>query len=247
MAQEALHSQNQDLIDLNATKDKFFSIIAHDLRGPVGSMHSLLELISEPEIQLDEEKHLELLNVMKEVSKTTFNLLENLLIWANSQRGSIEFSPKYYDLHKLVELNISLFRQVTLNKQISVINHVKTGCVRFFDYNMINTVIRNLVNNAIKFSHTNGKISVSAVETPGYLKVTVKDSGTGMKPSTIDQLFKIDTVSKSMKGTNGESGTGLGLLLCKEFVLKHSGDIMVESEPEKGSSFSFTIPNKLLV
>ncbi len=244
-AEDAVRQKNKDLEDLNATKDKFFSIIAHDLRGPVGSMHSLLELISDPEIQMDKDQYFELLNVMKDVSKTTFDLLENLLIWANSQRGYIEYAPKYCNLNKLVQLTISLFSQAALNKEIKLVNNVRSGCIGFFDYNMINTVIRNLVNNAIKFTDTKGEVSVSATESPDCLRVNINDTGTGMKQETIGKLFKIDTVSKSNKGTNGETGTGLGLLLCKEFIDKHSGTITVESERGKGSTFSFEIPNKL--
>jgi len=241
-AEDAVRQKNKDLEELNATKDKFFSIIAHDLRGPVGSMHSLLELISEPDIQMDKDQHFELLNVMKDVSKTTFDLLENLLIWANSQRGYIEYAPKYCNLNKIVELTISLFSQAALNKEIKLVNNVRSGCIGFFDYNMINTVIRNLVNNAIKYTDIKGEVSVSASESSDFLKVNINDTGTGMKQGTIENLFKLDTVSKSTKGTKGENGTGLGLLLCKEFIDKHSGTIIVESEPGKGSEFKFTIP-----
>ena len=244
-AEKALLQKNQDLEELNATKDKFFSIIAHDLRGPIGSMHSLLELISEPDIQTDQDQYYELLNVMKDVSKTTFDLLENLLIWANSQRGSIEFTPKFYNLHKLVEQNISLFTQAARNKEITLVNKVPSSCVGYFDYNMINTVVRNLLNNAIKYTRLHGNISVSAMVSPPFIDVSVSDNGVGMKPETIGKLFKIDTVSKSATGTAGESGTGLGLLLCMEFIKKHSGNMKVESEPGSGSTFSFSIPNIL--
>ena len=244
-AEKALLQKNKDLEELNATKDKFFSIIAHDLRGPIGSMHSLLELISEPDIQTDKEQYYELLNVMKDVSKTTFDLLENLLIWANSQRGSIEFLPKFYNLHKLVEQNISLFTQAARNKEITLVNKVPASCVGYFDYNMINTVVRNLLNNAIKYTRQQGNVSVTAVVSPPFIDVSVSDDGVGMKPETISKLFKIDTVSKSTTGTAGESGTGLGLLLCNEFVKKHAGNIKVQSEPGSGSTFMFSIPNNL--
>jgi len=242
-AEKAVLQKNKDLEELNATKDKFFSIIAHDLRGPIGSMHSLLELISEPDMQTDQEQYLELLNVMKDVSKTTFNLLENLLIWANSQRGYIEFAPKFYNLNKLVEQNISLLSQAARNKDITLVNMVSGRCVGFFDNNMINTVIRNLLNNAIKFTMHGGVVEVIASDPTDFLEVSVRDNGMGMKPEIIDKLFKIDTVSKSSAGTAGESGTGLGLLLCKEFISKHNGTITVESEPGNGSTFTFSIPN----
>jgi signal transduction histidine kinase len=208
-------------------------------------MHSLLELISEPDIQTDKEQYYELLNVMKDVSKTTFDLLENLLIWANSQRGSIEFLPKFYNLHKLVEQNISLFTQAARNKEINLVNKVPASCVGYFDYNMINTVVRNLLNNAIKYTRQQGNVSVTAVVSPPFIDVSVSDDGVGMKPETISKLFKIDTVSKSTTGTAGESGTGLGLLLCNEFVKKHAGNIKVQSEPGSGSTFMFSIPNNL--
>ncbi|MFN8135218.1 MAG: HAMP domain-containing sensor histidine kinase [Bacteroidales bacterium] len=182
---------------------------------------------------------------MKDVSKTTFDLLENLLIWANSQRGSIEFTPKYYNLHKLVEQNISLFTQAARNKEITLVNKVPVSCVGYFDYNMINTVVRNLLNNAIKYTQLHGNVSVSAVVSPPFIDVSVTDDGVGMKQETISNLFKIDTISKSTTGTAGESGTGLGLLLCYEFIKKHAGNIKVESEPGFGSTFSFSIPNIL--
>lgn len=243
-AEEAVLRKNIDLEELNATKDKFFSIIAHDLRGPVGSMNSLLELISEPDLQIDKEKYYELLNVMKDVSKTTFNLLENLLIWANSQRGCIEYAPKYYNLNKLIDPIISLYSQAALNKEIQLQNKVKNSCIGFFDFDMINTVIRNLVNNAVKYTCAKGEVSIEAIETPDYLEISISDKGTGMKQSVIDNLFRPDTISKSVTGTKGETGTGLGLLLCKEFIDKHSGKITVESTIGKGSTFSFQLPQK---
>ena len=245
IAEDSVRQKNQDLEELNATKDKFFSIIAHDLRGPVGSMNSLFDLISDPGMQMDKERYFELLNVMKDVSKTTFDLLENLLIWANSQRGYIEYAPKYYNLNKLVEQTISLFSQAAHNKGITLLNNVSSSSVGFFDYNMINTIIRNLVNNAIKYTDLKGEVSISAKETAEYLQVYITDTGTGMNKETVDKLFKLDTVSKSVTGTNGESGTGLGLLLCKEFTDKHSGKIRVESNLGKGSTFIFELPKKL--
>jgi len=244
LAEEAIQRKNKDLEELNATKDKFFSIIAHDLRGPIGSMNSLLELISEPDIQVDREKNFELLNVLKDVSKTTFDLLENLLIWAGSQRGIIEFNPKFYNLNKLVEHNLSLFSQAAKHKGITLNNEVQSGCIAYFDYNMINTVTRNLINNSIKYSNLNGSVTISVRETADNLEVSVKDAGIGIRKETLDKLFRIDSVSTSRIGTCGEKGTGLGLILCKEFIDKHEGKIGVESEPEKGSTFSFELPKR---
>lgn len=233
--------QNAELRELNATRDKFFSIIAHDLRGPIGNMLSISEMISEKG-QVDEETMYTFLEMQKELSQDTFQLLENLLIWARSNTNRIEFEPDMLDLNYLIKECIEVLNLQAQKKNISVLDLTPAGCKVFADENMMHLVIRNLLSNAIKFTPQGGKVSIFANSGPDQSTIiSVKDTGIGIPAEMLDKIFRID-VSNKRAGTDGESSNGLGLLLCKEFVEKHKGSIWVESEENSGSEFSFLIP-----
>lgn len=236
--------QNADLRELNATKDKFFSIIAHDLRGPIGNMLSISEMISERG-QVDEDTLFMFLKLQKELSKDTIQLLENLLIWARSNTNRIDFEPVSMDLNLLIKESIEGANVQAMNKNISISDTTNTKFEVIADENMIRLVLRNLISNAIKFTPQGGQISISVNSgSDRSTIISVKDSGIGIPPDMLEKLFSIDSSNKRY-GTDGESSSGLGLVLCKEFAEKHRGNISVESEEGKGSEFSFSIPEKV--
>lgn len=236
-----IEQKNLELLELNATKDKLFAIIGHDLRGPLGSFVTLIELLISRDDLKDTEKLLKILNVIKNSASTTYDLLENLLSWAKSQRNEIVFKPEAISLNKIMSEIIDLFSQLTREKQISIINHIPDNTTVVADKNMITTVIRNLVSNAIKFTANGKQISLFASKNETEHIITIKDEGVGIPQEDLSKLFNKNE-HISTRGTNNEKGSGLGLLLCKDFVEKHHGKIWVDSEPEKGSEFTFTIP-----
>lgn len=237
-----LSKSNEELNKLNASKDKFFSIIAHDLKGPVGNLNSFLNFMTDQSDKISKEEFQKDLILLQSSSKKIKDLLENLLTWSRSQRGDIQYNPDNFDLQRLIQSNMLLFESSVNNKKISLLNKVQSGIAGYFDYEMIKTVFRNLISNAIKYTNTNGSITISSRELDTFIEITIEDTGTGMNYSMSQNLFRIDVKHFSTDGTNGEKGTGLGLILCKEFIDKHGGKIWVESEEGKGSKFKFTIP-----
>jgi two-component system sensor histidine kinase/response regulator len=171
----------------------------------------------------------------------TLRLLENLLEWANSQRGKISFNPIPIKLKELFNEEFSVLNGVAKGKNIELKSSLFDNLMIIADKNMIKTILRNLISNAIKFTHKNGKVEVKAIAINNQVKISVSDSGIGMTKETIAKLFRIDA-NQSTPGTENEKGTGLGLVLCKEFIEKHGGKIWVESESGKGSTFKFSIP-----
>jgi len=241
LQKEKVEEQREELKDLNATKDKFFSILAHDLKNPFSNLYSMSELISENYESLDEAEKVIMLKNINKSTEFIYNLLENLLTWSKSQRGRIEYNPTKFSLTNLIQENINLHRVPAENKGVSIQSGLKDDIQAYGDREMINTVMRNLINNAVKFTDKGGSVEVSANELDGFIEVHVKDKGVGISPENLQKLFHIDVKFKST-GTEGETGTGLGLILCKEFVEKNGGSIRVESEEGSGSSFIFTIP-----
>jgi PAS domain S-box-containing protein len=238
--EEKLKENEKRLKELNATKDKFFSIIAHDLSNPIGSIVNFTELLSRNFIEYSDDSKEEIIKALNESSKHTFELLQNLLEWSRSQTGQIKFSPVIFNSSEVVDENVNLMKSSADTKKVSLKSKVKSNHKAFADKNMINTVIRNLISNAIKFTES-GNVTISSETEDDYIKISVIDTGVGIKKEDIDKLFKIEE-SISSEGTSGEKGTGLGLILCKEFVEKHDGKIWVESKVGKGSKFIFTIP-----
>lgn len=239
---EQLYKNNEELNKLIASKDKFFSIIAHDLKGPVGNLNSFLNFMTSQYENISKEEFKKDLSLLENASQKIKDLLENLLTWARSQKGDIQYKPENYSLTKLIQANMMLLESSAANKKISVINQVPEEMKGFFDYQMITTVMRNLISNAIKYTKSNGQITISGKEKDGFVEICVEDNGVGMSKEVCENLFKIDVKHFSTEGTGGEKGTGLGLILCKEFVDKHLGEMLVESEIGKGSKFKFTIP-----
>lgn len=229
----------------NQDKDQLFSIIAHDLRGPVGTLDALLELLVNEEEDIPQKEQQEILFRLKETSKTTYELLENLLMWSLSQKDEISFQPGKNNICEIIQSNILLFNESARIKKISLTNSCKDQITAKFDKEMINLVIRNFLNNAIKYTEEEGEISVLSRLENGELIVEIKDSGIGIEKEKLKGLFQINTQNISTNGTKGERGSGLGLYLCSDFIKRHDGHIRVESELGKGSIFSFRIPIRI--
>jgi CheY-like chemotaxis protein len=237
-----LRAQSKKLQELNATKDRFFSIIAHDLRGPLGGFMGLTEMMADDNQYFTESEKKEMMSDLSHSARNTFSLLENLLEWSQMDRGFTEFKPKKLYLLDVVTECISIVAGPAKGKMIGLIAQITNEPIVFADKNMIQTVIRNLLSNAIKFTPKGGEVTISAkAGENNRMVISVKDTGIGMREELRNNLFRIDANTKR-PGTEGEQSTGLGLLLCKEFVEKHGGEIWVESVPDQGSVFSFTVP-----
>jgi signal transduction histidine kinase/ligand-binding sensor domain-containing protein len=240
MQAENLKETNQKLTVLNATKDKFFSIIAHDLKNPFNSILGFSEILLTKFKNLTEEKKQKYIEYIYESSQRIYRLLENLLQWASTQTGNIHFNPEVFDLSEVVDANYNLVKEILEKKKIVFVKNIPDNTRVFADRNMINTVVRNLLGNASKFTK-NGEISIDIKTNKDYLEIRIADSGIGIPENKLASIFEMDQ-AKSTKGTANETGTGLGLILCKEFIEKNNGKIWVESEEGKGSEFKFTLP-----
>lgn len=229
------------LEELVATKDKFFNIVAHDLKNPFTSLLGASELLFENIDNISHENIKELAMILNDSAKGGYIILQNLLDWSRSQTGLLKIVPEKINLKNIVGENISNLKLTATNKQIKVYNEVNEDIFVFTDKNMTNSILRNLLSNAIKFTNKSGKVIASTTMTTNEVIVTLKDSGIGIPGDRIKSLFSID-VKNSMPGTENEQGTGLGLKLCKEFVEKLGGRIWVESNDNIGSEFKFTIP-----
>jgi signal transduction histidine kinase len=230
----------------NKTKDKFFSIIAHDLKSPISALMSFSDLLLKKHTTYDIEKRETYIKIINDSSIKTLKLLDNLLAWAQSQTGVISFTPEIINISELITEIISLFEEPAENKEINLIVNAEKDLSVEADKNMIDTVLRNLISNAIKFTSKKGDITVTSQtirdeKNQEFAEISVKDSGVGIPQKIQTKLFKI-TESVTTKGTEEETGTGLGLILCKEFIEKHGGEIWFESEVNKGSKFIFRIP-----
>jgi signal transduction histidine kinase len=229
------------LEEANSTKDKFFSIIAHDLKNPFNTLIGYADVLKTDFRDYGQDEISQHLNVIYDTSVNGYNLLENLLKWSQSQTDKILFEPKKVNLNEIVQLCIDDVENQSQFKDIDIINEIPENYHIIADINLLKTILRNLINNAVKFTDRNGMISVKCKKDENDVVISVQDTGIGMSEKDIQNMFKIDKI-KSKPGTNRERGSGLGLILCKEFVEKHGGKIWVESEPEIGSVFSFTIP-----
>jgi signal transduction histidine kinase len=234
-------SMNLKLKDSNAAKDKFMSILAHDMINPFNAFLGITQFIQRSFNELSKEEIKESINDIAESAKGLYTLLENLLKWGRSQSGRINFSPEHYNLKMLVTGTISVLNTNAMAKNIELVTDVPESVKVFVDPNMITTVIRNLVSNAIKFTPQGGKIKVEAFQSNKITTVSVTDTGMGISESDIKKLFDLSN-HHSTVGTSNEKGTGLGLILCKDFVERHGGKIWVESQKGKGSIFTFTLP-----
>jgi signal transduction histidine kinase len=239
--QEILVNMNNELDSLNVSKDKFFSIIAHDLKNPFSTIIGFSEILKEDIRSGDLAEIEESVTMINTSAVQTFRLLENLLEWAKAQRGKLTFNPEQLDLKALLEEEIKILSDMAKPKNIALECSIPENLKIVADQNMIKTIIRNLISNAIKFTHRNGKVEVMVKAENQYVNISVADTGIGMTKEIISKLFRIDS-DLSTPGTENERGTGLGLFLCKEFVEKHGGKIWAESEEGKGSTLKFLIP-----
>ncbi len=240
-AEGEIKKNNKELIKINAEKDKFFSIIAHDLKSPFNGFLNLTELMADKTETFSLAEFADYSKSLNESARSLYKLLENLLEWAQVQKGAINFNPKDSDLSKMVSQSIETIYQRALQKRIEIINEIDETQKVYADEKMIGTVLRNLLSNAVKFTRKDGKTIIkSAQSDDGKIEVSVEDNGVGISEKNIKRLFKIEE-KVSSQGTDGESSTGLGLLLCKEFIERNGGKIWVESEEGKGSKFTFTL------
>lgn len=231
------------LLDTNTTKDKFLYIIAHDLRNTLTVMLTSTDFISLYTDKYDIEKIRQHLKKLKISSTNLRDLLENLLNWALSESGKTEFNAEFISARIIVDNVLKALDIFTENKSITITNKISPDLMIYADRNMITTTIRNLITNAIKFTNNGGLIEVSAINQGDFTQFSIKDNGIGISPKDVNKLFKYETHFTTL-GTNHEKGTGLGLMICREFIERHGGRIWVESEFGKGSNFKFIIPQK---
>ena len=241
-AERKLHEQNIDLQKVNSEKDKFFSIIAHDLRSPFNAIVGMSDILVEQIKGKDYNGIEEYADIIMKSSYRAMELLKNLMEWSQSQTGRMKFNPTYFDLNETINQIILLFSENARQKSLTINKALPPNIHVFADRSMINTVLRNLVSNAIKFTYHGGSIRISFSADPEEITVSISDNGIGMSKKRIETLFHLDE-SYSTQGTENETGTGLGLILCKEFVDKHKGKLWVESAVGKGSTFYFSLPN----
>ncbi len=238
-----IEKQNNELHELNATKDKFFSIIAHDLKNPFSGIIGLSNILVNEYKDLDKDTVGEYHELILDSAEKGYRLLENLLNWSSAQTGRLEYNPQINNLQCFIKEELQLLNTNAEQKNIKLLAEVPENTFAFFDHNMIETVIRNLVSNAIKFTKPGGSVSIIASNQDEMVQIEVKDNGVGISDEDQKKLFRVD-VHHSTSGTNNEEGTGLGLVLCKEFVEKNGGKIRVESVEGRGSRFIFTLNKK---
>ena len=248
-AEDALRQSEEKLAELNSSKDKFFSIIAHDLRGPFGGFLNLTKIIAEDIENLSLNDIETMSKELQNSAANLFKLLENLLQWSKIQRGLIEFNPVICSIPLIINQNISLIKPTAKLKEITIETYFPENCEVIADGQMLDLIIRNLLTNAVKYTNHGGTIEVgfkaeptgNTITSDGYVGIYVRDNGVGIPELYINKLFKIGEKVKTI-GTDGELSTGLGLILCKEFVDLHNGRIWVESEEGRGSTFYITLP-----
>ncbi|NTW31673.1 MAG: PAS domain S-box protein [Bacteroidetes bacterium] len=241
ISEDLIKIKNEQLQKINSEKDKLFSIISHDIRGPLSGFMGLSEMLSKDINNFNSEEIQDIATLMNDSSINLYRLIENLLEWSRMQMKVFTFSPKPFNIKALSDNAIQMLKYNAEKKNIVVNNEIPDNIEVFVDENMISSILRNLISNALKFTPIGGKININCVQLEDKTtKISVNDTGIGMDKNTLNKLFQIDQKITS-SGTEGEQGTGLGLLLCKEFVEKHHGKIWAESEEGKGSTFSFTI------
>ncbi len=237
-----LNKTNAELKEINATKDKLFSIIAHDLRGPFTSLLGYSDLIIANLHTYDMNKFEQMILHINLAAKDAYTLLENLLVWARSKNGQLQFNPQWHNLTEVLNEIGENLNSLAMIKNITITNRSGPNIFGLADENMLHAIVRNLIANAIKFCKPGGQIEIFTTSGANYIEIAVKDNGIGMPAEIRNKLFGSQETYSST-GTAHEKGTGLGLLICREFVEKHQGRIWVDSEPGEGSCFYFTLPN----
>ncbi len=239
--QKNVEKLNIDLKEANATKDKFFSIVAHDLKNPFSSLLVLSQLLLDDYDTLSNEERKQFIEQINSAAENTYSLLQNLLEWARTQSGKTFINKEEIKLDKILAEAISVLKPIAKNKKISLRSNIAPDSIAWADKNMISTVMLNLISNAVKFTNQNGSIDISSNLSNNHVEIQIADNGVGISKENMDKLFKPDIKFHTV-GTEKEKGTGLGLILCKEFIEKNDGEIWVESTEGKGSNFYFSLP-----
>jgi signal transduction histidine kinase len=243
MQQRKIESMNDSLNELNQTKDRFFSIIAHDLRSPIMGITSIGKMLLDKYGKLEEQEREEIINLLYGSAQRTSALLENLLQWAEAESGRMEFNSREIRVKPFIADVVQLLQSTAEQKKIQVKIDIEDTSSIFADSRMLNSVFRNLLSNAIKFTPANGRVTIGVKEdSKENLLIYVKDTGVGIDTQSIEHLFSL-AQKKSTNGTEGENGSGLGLILCKQFINKNNGTIWVESNVSKGSTFWISLPS----
>ncbi len=241
MNSEAIMKYAEELKQLNNTKDKFFSIIAHDLRGPFNSLLGLSEFLVSPDEDLTEKQRNVFIQEIYNLLKNEYELLQNLLQWAAMQLDKVEYKQTKINLFELVSKKMDLLSLQANNKNIAIVNNVKKDCFVLADNNMLGSIVQNFITNAIKFTNKNGAINITSTYENESVIVTIEDNGIGMTKERVEEIFRLDS-TKSSTGTEGERGTGLGVILCNEMIEKQGGKLTISSEPNVGTKVIFSIP-----
>jgi signal transduction histidine kinase len=233
--------QREELDRLNATKDTLFSIIGHDLRGPFMGLLGALELLRDADQELDHATRQELIENLYSSSETTYHLVENLLEWSRSQQQAVRLSPRPILLRELLDDSIQLYRPGASQKGVALELRVPDDLAIYADRDTISSALRNFINNAVKFTPTGGMVAIQAHPQDEAIEIEITDTGVGMDPQQVEALFDLNR-SGSRRGTSGERGTGLGMILARDYVARNGGSIQVESSVGEGSTFRVTIP-----
>ena len=241
-AEQEIKRKNEQLYSANAEKDKLFSIIAHDLRSPFSSLLGFTQLLDEELPVLTQNEVQIMVRGMRKSTIDLYNLLENLLEWSMMQRDLISFNPERLPLRQEIMDTIGVLKESANKKKIEISDDIPADLEVIADKAMLDSILRNLISNSIKFTNENGQISIMAESMPDLsVKVSISDTGIGISQAMLKNLFRIDA-NTSRKGTNNEASSGLGLMICKDFIEKHGGNFWVDSEEGKGSTFSFILP-----
>lgn len=241
LAELEIQKMNQELKELNATKDKFFSIIAHDLKSPFTALLGISELLTDPETDLNDDQSKEMISQLRDLLNKEYELLQNLLDWSCLQLDRMDFHPAGLNLLRISNNVMTLLSNNAKNKDITMVNGIDPNIFVSADINMLKSILQNLLSNSIKFTRVQGKIFLSAQANSHQVVVHVKDTGIGMSPEALKKLNTLDE-NFTTPGTNGEKGTGLGVMLCREMIEKHGGTMIIESDPAEGTEVIFTLP-----
>ncbi|MFQ3676073.1 MAG: ATP-binding protein [Endomicrobiia bacterium] len=241
--QTVLKNTNKELQQTIITKDKLMSIVAHDLKNPLNAIINIAEILKTKKDNLKEDKKDTFFKLISDSAFFAYNLLDNLLVWARSQTGSLEFKPEWHNLHGIIKKLVDFYETMGLKKEVNILCSINKEISIFVDVNMFETMIRNLLSNAIKYSHARSNVLLFSEEDENYIYVIVKDTGIGMDENVRNIIFN-QTSKISLPGTEGEEGTGLGLLITDEFMKRHNGFITVESIKGVGTKFALAFPKK---
>lgn len=244
LIENSLRKKEKQLSEAIKSKDKFFSIIAHDLKNPFNTLFNYSQILLQNYGEVDENQKRKMIEDIVDASKFAYNLLDNLLQWSRNQMGRMNFNPQENDLFELIYEVVYIFKKASEEKNVALNANIEPNQVVSCDRHMISTVLRNLITNAIKFSHENSTVDIAIENQERQFLISVKDQGIGMDKEYQKKLFRIDQ-NISIRGTRNEKGTGLGLILSKEFVERHGGILYLDSQKDKGSTFYFTIPKNL--